>query len=121
MNYKGLMYSNVPNFAAAFGYTNASWTLKCDLSCAYVCRLLNYMDRHGYRQCMPENSDPTVTEEPLLSFTSGYVQRAIAKMPKQGSKKPWKLYQNYALDIVSLKFGSMKDDAMKFSERKKSA
>jgi monooxygenase len=121
MNYKGLMYSNVPNFAAAFGYTNASWTLKCDLSCAYVCRLLNYMDRHGYRQCMPQNSDPSVTEEPLLSFSSGYVQRSIAKMPKQGSKKPWKLYQNYALDIVSLKFGSMKDDAMKFSERKKSA
>ncbi len=121
MNYKGLMYSNVPNFAAAFGYTNASWTLKCDLSCAYVCRLLNYMDRHGYRQCVPANSDPSVTEEPLLAFSSGYVQRAIARMPKQGSKKPWKLYQNYALDIVSLKFGSMNDDAMKFSERNKSA
>jgi monooxygenase len=119
MNYKGLMYSDVPNFASAFGYTNASWTLKCDLTCAYVCRLLNYMDRHGYRQCMPQNSDPSVTPEPWVSFTSGYVQRSIAKMPKQGSKKPWKLYQNYALDIVSLKFGSMSDDAMKFSEARK--
>ncbi len=77
------------------------------------------MDRHGYRQCMPENTDPSVTEEPLLNFTSGYVQRSIAKMPKQGSKKPWKLYQNYALDIVSLKFGSMKDEAIKYSDCRK--
>ena len=121
MNYKGLMYSGVPNFASAFGYTNASWTLKCDLTCAYVCRLLNYMDRRGYRQCMPHNTDPSVTEEPWINFSSGYVQRSIAKMPKQGSKKPWKLYQNYALDIVSLKFGSLKDDAMQFSGARKSA
>jgi cation diffusion facilitator CzcD-associated flavoprotein CzcO len=115
LNYKGMMYSDVPNLASAFGYTNASWTLKCDLTCEYVCRLINYMDRHGYKQCMPHNVDPTVQEIPALDFTSGYVQRAIAKMPKQGSKRPWRLYQNYALDIVALRFGTVDDGVMKYS------
>jgi monooxygenase len=115
LNYKGMMYSDVPNLASAFGYTNASWTLKCDLTCEYVCRLLNYMDRHGYKQCMPHNVDPTVAELPALSFSSGYVQRAIAKMPKQGSKRPWRLYQNYALDIVALRLGKVDDGVMKYS------
>jgi len=94
------MYSDVPNLASAFGYTNASWTLKCDLTCEYVCRLINYMDRHNYRQCMPHNADPAIEALPSLDFSSGYVQRSVAKMPKQGSKRPWRLYQNYALDIV---------------------
>ncbi|HLI98851.1 MAG TPA: NAD(P)/FAD-dependent oxidoreductase [Bradyrhizobium sp.] len=115
LNYKGMMYSDVPNLASAFGYTNASWTLKCDLTCEYVCRLLNHMDRHGYKQCMPHNVDPTIAELPALEFTSGYVQRALAQMPKQGSKRPWRLYQNYALDIVALRFGKVDDGVMKYS------
>ena len=115
LNYKGMMYSDVPNFAAAFGYTNASWTLKCDLTCEYVCRLINYMDRHGHRQCRPHNDDAGITELPSLNFTSGYVQRGIAAMPKQGSKRPWRLYQNYALDIVSLRFGRVDDGVMRYS------
>ncbi len=115
LNYKGMMYSDVPNFASAFGYTNASWTLKCDLTCEYVCRLINYMDRRGYRQCMPHNVDPSITELPSLDFSSGYVQRSVAKMPKQGSKRPWRLYQNYALDIVSLRFGKVDDGVMRYS------
>ncbi len=115
LNYKGMMYSDVPNLASAFGYTNASWTLKCDLTCEYVCRLINYMDRHGYRQGMPHNDDPSITEMPSLDFSSGYVQRSIAKMPKQGSKRPWRLYQNYALDIVSLRFGKVDDGVMQYS------
>src|SRR6185312_7885155 len=102
MAYKGMMYSGIPNLASALGYTNASWTLKCDLTCEYVCRLISYMDRHGYRQCMPHNVDHSITELPSLDFSSGYVQRSVAKMPKQGSKRPWRLYQNYALDIVTL-------------------
>ncbi|MGJ4945777.1 flavin-containing monooxygenase [Bradyrhizobium sp. HKCCYLS1011] len=115
LNYKGMMYSDVPNLAAALGYTNASWTLKCDLTCDYVCRLLNYMDRHGYKQCRPHNDDPTVAPQPSLNFTSGYVQRSIAQLPKQGSKRPWRLYQNYALDIVSLRFGKVDDGVMRYS------
>ena len=115
MLYKGMMYSDVPNLASAFGYTNASWTLKCDLTCEYVCRLINHMDRHKYRQCMPHNDDPTVETMPHLEFSSGYVQRSIAKMPKQGSRRPWRLYQNYALDIVSLRLGKVNDGVMQYS------
>jgi monooxygenase len=115
LNYKGMMYSDVPNMASAFGYTNASWTLKCDLTCEYVCRVINYMDRRGYRQCMPHNVDPSISEMPSLNFSSGYVQRSIAKMPKQGSKRPWRLYQNYALDIVTLRFGKVDDGVMRYS------
>jgi len=113
--YKGMMYSDVPNLASAFGYTNASWTLKCDLTCEYVCRLINYMDQHNYRQCMPHNDDPTLKALPHLEFSSGYVQRSVAKMPKQGSRRPWRLYQNYAFDIVSLRFGKVDDGVMQYS------
>jgi monooxygenase len=115
MNYKGMMYSDVPNLASAFGYTNASWTLKCDLTCEYVCRLLNYMDRHGYKQCMPHNVDPSIEQLPALDFSSGYVQRALATLPKQGSRRPWRLFQNYAFDIVALRFGKIDDGVMKYS------
>ena len=114
LTYKGMMYADVPNLASAFGYTNASWTLKCDLTCEYVCRLINYMDRHNYRQCVPHNSDPTIEPMPSLDFSSGYVQRSIAKLPKQGSKRPWRLYQNYALDIVSLRLGKVDDGVMQY-------
>ena len=115
MIYKGMMYSDVPNLASVFGYTNASWTLKADLVCEYVCRLLNHMDRTGARQATPRNDDPTLTEEPWVNFSSGYIQRALAHQPKQGSKRPWKLYQNYALDLLSLRYGSVKDRAMRFT------
>ncbi len=115
LTYKGMMYSDVPNLASALGYTNASWTLKCDLTCEYVCRLLNYMDRRGYKQCVPHNVDPAIAELPSLDFTSGYVQRAIATLPKQGSKRPWRLYQNYALDIVSLRYGRIEDGVLRYS------
>jgi cation diffusion facilitator CzcD-associated flavoprotein CzcO len=115
MSYKGMMLSGVPNFAFAVGYTNASWTLKCDLTCEYVCRLLNHMDEGGYRQCIPHNRDPGVAELPFIDFSSGYVLRSIDQFPKQGSKAPWRLHQNYPLDIMNLKFGSIEDGAMEFS------
>ena len=114
--YKGMMYSDVPNLASVFGYTNASWTLKADLVCEYVCRLLNHMDRKGFRQATPRNDDPTLTEEPWVNFSSGYIQRALAHQPKQGSKRPWKLYQNYILDLLTLRHGSVKDKAMVFTK-----
>ena len=98
----------------ALGYTNASWTLKCDLTCEYVCRLLNHMDERGYRQCMPVN-DPSVAPEPIIDFNSGYILRSIEKFPKQGSRRPWRLYQNYPLDIFTLRYGNVDDGAMRFS------
>jgi monooxygenase len=115
MSYKGMMLGGVPNFAFAVGYTNASWTLKCDLTCEYICRLLNHMDAHGYNRCTPFNHDPSVLARPFIDFSSGYVQRSIDKFPKQGSKAPWRLHQNYPRDIVHLKFGSVEDSAMEFS------
>ncbi|HEX3692595.1 MAG TPA: NAD(P)/FAD-dependent oxidoreductase [Solirubrobacteraceae bacterium] len=117
MSYKGMMLSGVPNLAFAVGYTNASWTLKCDLTCEYVCRLLAHMDAHGYAQCVPQNDDASVEPLPFIDFSSGYVQRAIAAFPKQGSKRPWRLYQNYALDVLTLRRGSVADEAMRFSRR----
>jgi monooxygenase len=115
MGYKGMMLSGVPNMAMALGYTNASWTLKCDLTCEYVCRLLAHMDVHGYRQCVPQRNDPSVAELPFIDFSSGYVQRSIDQFPKQGSKEPWRLRQNYPLDILSLRRGAIEDGAMQFS------
>jgi len=114
MAYKGTMLGGVPNFAMALGYTNASWTLKCDLTCEYVCRLLNHMDERDYRQCMPVN-DPSVAPESIIDFNSGYILRSIEKFPKQGSRRPWRLYQNYPLDILTLRYGNVDDGAMRFS------
>jgi cation diffusion facilitator CzcD-associated flavoprotein CzcO len=115
LSYKGMMFSDVPNFAAVSGYTNASWTLKADLIAAYVCRLLNHMQRRGFRQCTPRNTDPAMSTEPWIDFSSGYIQRAMHLFPRQGSRQPWKLYQNYARDLFSLKYGSVRDEAMVFS------
>jgi cation diffusion facilitator CzcD-associated flavoprotein CzcO len=116
MAYKGMMLSGVPNCAFTVGYTNASWTLKADLTSEYVCRVLAHMDSHGYRKSVPELSDSSVEEMPLLDFTSGYVQRSLHEFPKQGSKEPWKLRQNYVLDIRTIRRGPIDDGAMKFSE-----
>lgn len=117
MNFKGVMFSDVPNLFTAFGYTNASWTLKCDLTSIYAARLINYMEGRGYVACAPRQHDPSVKPEPLLDFSSGYIQRAIDQFPRQGSKKPWKLYQNYVLDMVNLRFGSVNDSALEFKGR----
>jgi cation diffusion facilitator CzcD-associated flavoprotein CzcO len=114
MAYKGMMYSEVPNLASAFGYTNASWTLKCDLTAEYVCRLLKYMDRHGYHICTPRINDPSVEPEPVLDFTSGYVLRALDTLPRQGSKTPWRLHQNYFKDLSMLRYGRVDDGTMEF-------
>ncbi len=121
LSYKGMMLSDIPNLAFAVGYTNASWTLKADLTSEYVCRLINYMDRHGYRQCMPHNSDNAVHEAPLIDLSAGYVQRAIDRFPKQGSRAPWRLYQNYALDLLNLRFGRVDDSGMTFDQPPASA
>ena len=113
--YKAMMFSDVPNLALSLGYTNASWTLKSDLTGEYVCRLLNHMSEKGYRVCVPRCTDPTVTDVPFLDFTSGYIQRALHKMPKQGSRAPWRLDQNYILDLLTLRFGRVDDPEMEFS------
>ena len=121
LSYKGMMYSGVPNLASAFGYTNASWTLKCDLTCEYVCRLLNHMRRKGLRQCTPILMGPPQETAPWLDFSSGYVQRSIDLFPRQGTTAPWRLHQNYALDMAALRFARLKDGAMTFTNPAPSA
>jgi len=115
--YKGMMYNDVPNLAASFGYTNASWTLKCDLTCEYVCRLLNHMDKTGTVSATPRVKEAEIEADPFLSFSSGYVLRALDQMPKQGKAAPWKLHQNYALDLMGLRFGKLDDGVMEFARK----
>ena len=114
--YKGMMFSDIPNLAFAVGYTNASWTLKCDLTAEYVCRLLNHMDQHGYDVCTPRVSDPDIEEEPIIDFNSGYVLRGLDSLPRQGSKTPWRLHQNYVKDLRMMRYGRVEDGTMEFKK-----
>ena len=114
--YKGMMFSDVPNLAIAFGYINASWTLKCDLTARAVCRLLNHMDRHGYAFCMPRVSGSDIGRDPMLNFTSGYVRRAEGVLPHQGSRAPWRVHQNYLLDMLVMRFGRVEDGVLEFAK-----
>jgi monooxygenase len=117
MAYKGMMLSGVPNFAFTIGYTNASWTLKADLVSEFVCRLLAHMDSRGYGTCVPVNDDPSVTGQPLLDFSAGYVLRSIDQFPRAGSRAPWRLGMSYVHDVVTLRHGKISDGAMRFSRR----
>jgi monooxygenase len=113
--YKGMMLSGLPNFAFSMGYTNASWTLKSDLVGQYVCRLINYMDKYQHHYCQPVLPINGIEAEPFINFTSGYITRALDKMPKQGRDKPWRLNQNYILDRMSLSYESVVDESIVFS------
>jgi len=114
--YKGTMLSNVPNFAFCIGYTNAPWTLRADLASMYLCRVLNHMDRRGYRICTPVCDPTTLEPRPLLNLTSGYVRRAAADLPKSATKAPWLIRQNYIRDLVTMKFSPLQDGILNFSK-----
>jgi len=111
--YKGAMLSGVPNLALAMGYTNASWTLKSELIAQYVARLVEHMDRTHLRSCVPEPG-PDVGDEPIIDLQSGYVERALPMFPRQGSKVPWKLYQNYLRDLVMMRHRKLDDSGLVF-------
>jgi len=111
--YKGAMLGGVPNLALAFGYVNASWTLRCELTADYVCRLLNFMAARGYAACVPRR--PAGGGRPLLDFTSGYVRRAAGSLPRQGAGRPWRVRQNYPLDFLETTFGRVDDGVLEFS------
>ncbi len=115
--YRGTMYRDIPNLAFVFGYVNASWTLKCELIAQRTCRVLNYMDRHAYTHCTPRLWDHAIAGEPMLGFTSGYVQRARDTMPLQGQSNPWKMHQNYLRDVWSMRFSPVNDGSMEFTRR----
>jgi monooxygenase len=114
MAYKAMMLSGVPNFVYTIGYTNISWTLKADLVSEYACRLINHMGRHGHARAVPVR-DASVQEAPFLDFEAGYVIRALEDLPKQGSRAPWRLSMNYALDVLKIRFGRVDDGVLLFS------
>lgn len=115
VQYKGMMLSDVPNFFFATGYTNASWTLKCDLTSEYVCRLINHMDKTKKQQCVPRTGNMSFNRVMSIGLESGYIQRSIDKFPREGEVTPWKLQQSYFLDLLQLRYGSVKDRQMEFS------
>jgi cation diffusion facilitator CzcD-associated flavoprotein CzcO len=113
--YRGAMYSGIPNMAVASGYINASWTLRCELVSRYVCRLLNDMHRRGVDTCVPmADAAAMAASRPFLDLSSGYVQRAAGVLPRQGVHKPWRMYQNYFRDFLSLKFSRLRGGALRF-------
>jgi len=112
--YKGMMCNGAPNMYIATGYTNASWTLKIDLTNKYACRLINYMDQRGYKYCKAEAPDDIQAED-LIDLQSGYIVRGRDKFPMQGNKAPWKLHQNYIFDSFNLKFTSLDDSSISFT------
>ena len=116
VSYKGMMLSGVPNFDMVIGYTNASWTLKADLVNGYVCRLINHMDRYGYVSATPVAPREGGTA-PFLDLASGYIQRSVTKLPKQGSRAPWRLYQNYIKDVRLMRRGPLEDEGITFQRR----
>ena len=118
MTYKGLMFSGVPNAAVSFGYTNASWTLKADLVSEFVCRVLNYMDAHGYDRVEPQHPGDAVKEEPFMDFSPGYFRRAMDELPRSGSEAPWRLKQNYLLDLRLIRYGKVDEKSLKFSKHR---
>lgn len=112
--YKGIMLSGVPNFAYAIGYTNSSWTLRVGLLCEHFCRLLAYMDGHGYDTARPELADPALPTRPFLNFGAGYIQRAINKLPRQGDRAPWLTSMSYAGDVKLLRHLPVEDPEQRF-------
>jgi len=114
LTYRGMMISDVPNLALAVGYTNASWTLKADLICRYVARLLNHMDVRGYTQATPRPERTDGPAQPFLNLTSGYVQRAVDQFPRQGAEAPWRIHQNYLRDIALIRRGDL-EEGMEFA------
>jgi cation diffusion facilitator CzcD-associated flavoprotein CzcO len=118
--YKGFAYSDIPNLASTFGYINASWTLRSDLTAEYVCRLLNHMRKKGVVQCTPRlrEQDRNMKERPWIDgFSSGYMQRMMHRMPRQGDHEPWINPQNYRRDKKMFKHSPIDDGVMQFSKQ----
>ncbi len=117
-SYKGMAYSDVPNLVSSFGYINASWTLRADLTCEYVCRLLNHMAATGTVQCTPRlrESDADMPERPWIDdFSAGYMQRVMHLFPRQGDREPWINPQDYKKDKVLFRKSPLDDGVMQFT------
>ncbi|WP_299308430.1 NAD(P)/FAD-dependent oxidoreductase [uncultured Croceicoccus sp.] len=114
--YKGAMLDRVPNFAFAVGYTNASWTLKCDLTARLVARLLNHMDSTGADFVQPVAGPDDASDEPMLDLQSGYLQRSAGILPRQGRRPPWRVEQNYFRDLRAFRKGKPRDGVLQYGK-----
>ena len=121
MIYKGMMMGGVPNLSYVIGYNNASWTLKADLSSAHACRILNYMDARGYVSVVPRLDPSEMASGNFFGLSSGYLERAQDRVPKQGTRHPWKTHHNYVRDYASLKLGKVDDGVLVFAREKERA
>jgi cation diffusion facilitator CzcD-associated flavoprotein CzcO len=115
LSYKGMMLDGVPNLAYAIGYANASWTLKCDLTCDYVTRMLNHMHNTGLQQATPDASGAEEGDSTMFALNSGYLNRARHLLPRQGKSYPWQVKQSYIADYRAMKMTSIEDDVMRFT------
>jgi monooxygenase len=120
MIYRGILFQDLPNLGMIFGYTNASWTLKADLVSEYMCRMINHMDATGTQYAVPEDHE-SISRIPFMDMSSGYIQRALSKVPQQGEKLPWRLYQNYMKDMMMLRFGKLNDGILSFKSKSEEA
>ena len=116
--YRGAMLEDVPNFALAVGYTNASWTLKCDLTARFVSRLLNHMARRGLAVVRPVANGHAAADTGMLDLQSGYIRRSAALLPKQGTRAPWRTHQNYIRDLWAFRTGRIDDGVLRFERRR---
>jgi cation diffusion facilitator CzcD-associated flavoprotein CzcO len=114
LTYRGLMLSDLPNAIFFAGYTNASWTLKSDLTSEYASRLMHYMDKKGHQSFVPKVVDTDMETIPLLNLNSGYIHRSEKEFPRQGAKIPWRLYQNYFRDFKTLRINKVTDKQLHF-------
>jgi monooxygenase len=119
--YKGMMFDGLPNLAWCVGYTNASWTLRADLTSQYVCRLLNYLARHGIDAATPTMDPAESSPDPLMDLRSGYVQRAAGLLPRQGTSGRWRMRNNYLIDLPRMRLSRIDDGAMTFTRIKTGA
>ena len=113
MVYKGMMISGLPNFTYSFGYTNASWTLKVDLTANYLCKLIQYMDDHHFKNVRPV-APSNLSKTDFLDLSSGYIKRAESLLPKNGTKKPWRVYQNYIMDMLNIRVSKVRNKYLSF-------
>jgi cation diffusion facilitator CzcD-associated flavoprotein CzcO len=112
VNYRGTMFGGLPNFGSIFGYANASWTLKADLSASYFCRLLNYMRRKNLEVATPRLPEDAMELNPMLNLSSGYIKRSAAQFPKFGDSSPWKNFEYYMRDFIEIRFGRLRNNSL---------
>ena len=114
--YRGMLISGLPNMALAFGYVNASWTLKCDLTARNFCRLLNESARRNDAAFLVPQGAPHGHRKPMIALDAGYVKRAADILPMQGSHGGWQVRTNVARDTMDYHFSPIEKSEVEFRD-----